>query len=96
MRISGWVAGVPLVILAAIFALSNRSMVTLDLWPLPFDLDLPLYLVVLGPLAIGLVGGASLAWAAAVPARRRARDTRRRAESLERQLGAVRGRTDGG
>jgi len=91
----GWLAAVPVVVWAVIFALSNRAPVALDLWPLPVEPAVPLYGAVLGPLGLGILAGAALAWAAAVPARRRARDVKRRAESLERQLGALRGRVEG-
>lgn len=95
-RMFGWAVGVPLALLATVFAISNRQWVALDLWPLPFEPALPLFLAVLIPLGFGLAGGATLTWLAATPARRRALEQQRRIESLERQLGAVRGRPDGG
>ena len=67
-RPSGWLAGLPLVLVVAAFALSNRQRVTLDLWPLPVETTLPLYLAVLGPLALGLLGGAARGAAAAAGA----------------------------
>lgn len=95
-RMFGWAVWAPLALLATVFAISNRQWVSLDLWPLPLDLSLPLFLAVLVPLGLGLAGGATLTWLAAAPARRRALEQQRRIESLERQLGAVRGRPDGG
>ncbi|CCG42582.1 ABC transporter permease family protein [Magnetospirillum molischianum] len=96
-RLLGWSVGLPLGLLVAVFAISNRTAVHLELWPLPIDpIALPAFLVVLLPLAIGLIGGVTLAWIAATPDRRQSRDKSRRIESLERQLGAIRGRPDGG
>jgi len=91
----GWAVAVPLALLATLFAICNRQWVRLDLWPLPLDLPMPLFLAVLAPLALGLAGGATLTWLAAARLRRRVIEQDRRIESLERQLGAVRGRPDG-
>jgi len=96
-RLFGWTVGIPLILLIALFAISNRAAVHLELWPLPFEpVDLPAFLAVLLPLVVGLVGGVTLSWVAATPTRRLARDQARRIESLERQLGAIKGRPDGG
>jgi uncharacterized integral membrane protein len=96
-RFIGWAIGLPLGLLAAVFAISNRTSVPLELWPLPIEpVALPAFLVVLIPLALGLVGGMTLSWLAATPVRRKSREQARRIESLERQLGAIKGRPDGG
>jgi len=96
-RVFGWAVGLPVGLLVAVFAISNRSGVHLELWPLPVEpVVLPAFLVVLLPLALGLVGGMSLSWIAATPVRRKAREQARRIESLERQLGAIKGRPAGG
>lgn len=86
MRVLGWLLALPLALLAVIFAVANRHDLRLELWPLPWSLDLPVFLAVLGPLVLGLVVGALLAWTAGHRARATARSQRRRAESLERQL----------
>ncbi len=88
-RFLGWIIGGPLALLAAIFAVANRHDLRLDLWPLPWSLDLPVYLAVLGALGLGLILGLVMAWAAGHRARHAARQQRRRADSLERQLGAA-------
>ena len=90
MRLFAWIVALPLAVLAAIFAVANRSEIRFDLWPLPFAVDLPAYLAVLGPLGVGLVLGLSLGWTAAIKARLRTGEQRRRAESLARQLDAAR------
>mgnify|MGYP001809907221 CR=1 FL=1 len=94
-RMFGWAGAVPLVILATVFAISNRQGVRLDLWPVPLDVPVPLFLAVLAPLALGVAAGAALTWLAARPCRRRVTEQQRRIESLERQLGAARGRPEG-
>ena len=39
----------------ALFTVSNRAAVSLGLWPLPFVLELPLYLAIVAALLIGFV-----------------------------------------
>ena len=57
-------------ILLILFAVSNRETVSLELWPLPFLVDLPLYLLFFLSLLVGAVIGA-LAARMASPGRRR-------------------------
>ena len=66
-----------------VFAVANRQEIHLDLWPLPFGIDIPAYLAVLGPLALGLVGGALPVWLSSAA-------VRLRANRLARQLNASR------
>lgn len=70
-----------LLIVLVVFAVSNRQAVTVSLEPLPFILDLPLYLLVFLVFLAGLVFGAILgrlnAWAAA--RRKRQRDAQKAA-----------------
>ena len=72
------------------FALSNRQPVSLGFWPLPFLVDLPLYLLVLSLLLAGFVIGAAATWIAGRRIRRDLRRRRRRVEALERELMVVR------
>ena len=76
------------------FALSNREHISLGLWPLPFLVDLPLYLLVLSLLLAGFIIGAVVTWIAGWHIRRELRRRRRRVEALERELVAVRSRLD--
>ena len=89
MRLVGWLLALPLSLLAVVFAVANRHGLRLEMWPLPWSLELPVYLAVLGPLVIGMVVGGVLAWTAGHRVRMTARQQRRRAESLERQLVAA-------
>ncbi len=82
MRLIGWLLALPVSLLAAVFAVANRHDLRLQLWPLPWSLDLPVYLAVLGPLVLGGLA----VWVAGHRTRAAARHHRRRAESLERQL----------
>jgi len=73
------------------FALSNREPVSLRFWPLPFLIDLPLYLLVLSLLLGGFFVGAAAAW---IAGRGNRRERRRRIETLERELVAARSRLE--
>ena len=89
MRIVYWVVvGLGAVVLT-LFAVSNRGAVVLGVWPLPFVLDLPLYLVILVPLLLGFAAGRLAGWFAARPRRQELRRRRRRIEALERELAAT-------
>lgn len=89
MRTLGWILTFPLIVLAVIFAVANRHDLRLELWPLPWALDLPVYLAVLGALVVGMAVGGVAVWLSGHRSRATARQQRRRAESLERQLEAV-------
>ena len=47
MRFLYWIISIPLAVLIAVFAVSNRTAVTLSLWPLPYEVDLPLFLPIM-------------------------------------------------
>ena len=89
MRVVFWVVAVAAAIFLIPFAVSNREPVSLGLWPLPFLIDLPLYLLVLLVLLAGFVIGATLGWIAGRRGRRELRRRRRRVEALERELAAT-------
>lgn len=71
-------AFVPAALAVVVFALANRQPVTLDLWPLPFAVDLPVYLAMLGALALGLLVGTSVQRVSGAGRRRRAARVRER------------------
>jgi lipopolysaccharide assembly protein A len=86
-----WWAVLALVALVLIlFAVSNREAVSVELWPLPSKLELPLYLLVLATLVIGFLAGQLLTWVGGWRWRREARRSRTRIAMLERELEAER------
>jgi lipopolysaccharide assembly protein A len=90
MKIIYWAVTLVAAALLIPFALSNREPVSLGFWPLPFLVDLPLYLLVLSLLLAGFVIGAAVTWIAGRRIRRELRRRRRRVETLERELAAAR------
>ena len=81
-------------ILLILFAVSNRETVSVELWPLPFLAEVPLYLLCFLSLLIGTLIGAAIAWIAGRRNRRELRSRRRRIEALERELTATQSRIE--
>ncbi|MFZ4761739.1 MAG: lipopolysaccharide assembly protein LapA domain-containing protein [Alphaproteobacteria bacterium] len=52
----------PIIGVIILFCVSNLNDVTLYLYPLPFELTVPTYLVLLLMLLIGFLLGGSIAW----------------------------------
>ena len=66
-------------LVAAVFAVENMHEVAIGIFPVGSTVSLPVYLIVLGPLAIGLVAG----WAFARVAGGRARNRRQRRAAIK-------------
>jgi putative membrane protein len=62
LRLLYWAVVLLVAAALALFAASNRETVALALWPLPFVVELQLYLAILGALLIGFVAGAFATW----------------------------------
>ena len=77
---------IPVAAVFVVFAVANRHALTLNLWPLPLEIDIPVYIAVLGALAVGMAIGGSAQWISDGKWRRRARAGKRKASALERQL----------
>jgi lipopolysaccharide assembly protein A len=95
MKLLFWFVVALVAAVLALFAASNRESVALGLWPLPFVLDLPLYLAILGGLLIGFVAGALAASLAGWKRRREIRRKSRRIAALERELAATQAQLPG-
>ncbi len=88
MKLFYWIVVGLVATVLALFAGSNRESVTLALWPLPFVVELPLYLATLAGLLIGFIAGVLASWIAGRQRRREARRRRSRIAALERELAA--------
>ncbi len=94
MKRFSWILTLPLIAVAAIFAIANREPITLDLWPFEASPRLPLFVILLACLVLGLVVGGLATWLSAAPTRRRARQARRRVAELEREAAHLRQERD--
>jgi putative membrane protein len=72
--------------LAVMFAIPNRGAVTLRLWPLAGEAEMPLYLAVFAAVFLGFFLGWIGSWIAQHKWRKRAREQARRIEKLEREI----------
>ncbi|VBB68677.1 hypothetical protein RIEGSTA812A_PEG_150 [invertebrate metagenome] len=89
MRILSWIVSLPFAAVLGVFAVSNRANVRLDLWPLPFGLEVPIYLIALGPLAVGFLLGLATTWVASGRLRVRIRARNREVRMLEQRTEAL-------
>ncbi|HLI10929.1 MAG TPA: lipopolysaccharide assembly protein LapA domain-containing protein [Alphaproteobacteria bacterium] len=90
MKLIGWILGALVAIVLILFAVSNRGAVALQIWPLPFSLELPLYAALLAALVIGFIAGGLGGWLGGFKWRRRARRAESEAAALRRQLAELR------
>lgn len=94
MKHLSWIVTLPLLAVAVIFAVNHRSVVTLDLWPLPIQLEAALYFVVLLAIFLGFLVGGAVMWLSQHRVRRRMRAERQRARELERDVETLQRRLD--
>jgi len=73
-------------LLVVLFAVSNRQLVTVEVWPFPFQVSLGLYAVILLAVLVGFVAGAVGAWMTGAKRRREHRATRKHVKQLEESL----------
>lgn len=62
MKIVFWIIALPLLALAAAFAAANPQAVSLRLWPLPYEMEVPAYAAVLGAFGLGLLIAGFYGW----------------------------------
>lgn len=81
-----WIVTIPLAVVVVVFALANRELVVIDIWPLPLSLEQPLFLFILGSFLVGFLVGTVTMWISAGRYRRRARVARNRVAQLEHDV----------
>lgn len=88
-KLFSWIVLAPLGLIIIIFSASNRALVTLELWPLPFAVTAPAFAVALGCAVGGFLFGACAAFVSGAAKRLQARNLEReltqRAEAAERE-----------
>jgi putative membrane protein len=86
MRYIRWFVVLLVAIGLAVFAVSNRGMVDVTFWPLPFELAAPLYLVTLVLLLAGYLAGEIFAGLRSLRLKREIGRQAKRIASLEAAL----------
>jgi uncharacterized integral membrane protein len=94
MKFLFWIIVLALLFVAGFFAVANREIVQIDLWPAFTKVAMPLYLGLICALALGCVLGAVVAWWSGRTARSRARREARRADALQRERDALQTQLD--
>jgi uncharacterized integral membrane protein len=72
-----WIITLPIALLVILFALMNRQEVVLSLWPLPWEITAPLFILTLGGTVLGFGFGALAAWVSGGHTRQRLRAANR-------------------
>jgi len=86
VRFVYWLVTALLALIVADFAVSNRAVVTLSLWPISDGVTTQLFAPVLVALVCGFLVGLLVAWVWSWRVRRRARQHARRVAVLEREV----------
>ncbi len=86
MRLISWIIVAVIAIAAMSFAISNRELVTLNLWPFPFVQETPLYLAILGASLIGFLVAGTLSLFPLTKWKHLARSRARDLEISERKI----------
>ena len=90
MRLVYWLIAVPLLVAVPLFAISNLNPVELTIWPLPFVVQVPVFVVALAGLAVGFFAGGIVAWFSAGRARARARSAERAVRTRDIEIEELR------
>jgi uncharacterized integral membrane protein len=94
MRILAWVIAAAVAIVVIAFAVANRGPVAISVAPFPYRLDIPIWALAVGALAVGFLSGALVRWLLDHKLRRAARRGRRRTRALEKDLARAREKLD--
>ena len=72
------------------FAIANRNSVIIFFDPLPYQLDLAIWIVVVGAVIFGFIVGALIRWIFDYKWRARAKHGTKRTRALEKELAGLR------
>lgn len=86
LRFLRWVLFLLVALIVVVFMVQNRDMVDVSLWPLPFVMPAPLWLVIVGFLMLGFLLGVTSAWLSGGSTRKRARDLARANHEKAQQI----------
>jgi lipopolysaccharide assembly protein A len=86
LRFLNTLLAIAVALVVVLFAVSNRGMVIVEVWPFPFRIEAGLYVVILLAVLAGFLAGATSAWMGAADKRRELRSARKRMREMEQSL----------
>jgi uncharacterized integral membrane protein len=90
MRRFAWIVTLPVSVIVIVFAVMNRQPVELDVWPLPWNVSAPLFLLTLGLVLFGFLLGVVVMWFTGGKQRRRLRALKRELDDARIDLHEMR------
>lgn len=94
MKLLAWAIAAVVTIIVVAFAVANRGAMPVSVEPLPYVLEVPVWVLSVGALVVGFLAGAMVRWLMDIKWYRAARRNRRRIRALERELAVARERLD--
>ena len=94
MKLLYWLVAAPLMVLAVLFAISNRGAIELGLWPFVERHSAPLFIVLFLTFAVGFLAGGFVAWIGGHRHRVRARVAEHRVNDQTREIAGLRRRLE--
>lgn len=86
LRVISLLSALPLVIAVLAFTIQNSHIVTLSLWPVAGEINLPLSILSVGLFLTGMLAGFFLMWVHMLPHRFRVRRLQREVQDLNEAL----------
>ncbi|MBL12740.1 MAG: hypothetical protein CMM51_04105 [Rhodospirillaceae bacterium] len=89
-KIISWMTMVVVAVFLVLFTISNRPEIIVELWPLPYTLNLPLYLLLLVSAFLGFIAGVIITFFSSGTMRKNFRKAEKKAGNLEKELKKLR------
>ena len=84
------VFSVAIIIIAVVFAVSNRGKVDITIFPLPYAISVPLFLFAIIMFAVGLLTGWLISKFSLLKYRKASKESGKRVEALQNEISALR------
>ncbi|HVO03964.1 MAG TPA: lipopolysaccharide assembly protein LapA domain-containing protein [Candidatus Cybelea sp.] len=91
-RFFGWIVTLAIIAIVTLFAVNNRAPVGVELWPLPWAPNIPLFLLTLLLILFGFLFGVVVMWFTGAKRRRQLRAAKRELEDARIELHTLRRR----
>jgi uncharacterized integral membrane protein len=90
MRRFAWIVTLPIIAIVTAFAVMNRQAVAINLWPLPWDLAVPVFLLTLLLILFGFCFGVLVMWFTGARQRRQLRALKHELDDAKMELHTLR------